>query len=275
MHDVMQSPRSFYTTPQGLATAARVAAAMRRIWPMLGGLSVLGVGDASACLAHLGDAGTRRLAASILSGPPAGGRADAVPLCVADECSLPFCDGAFDRLVLVHALRARTNPLPVLREASRVMKDDGRLLLAIPSRLAGRTRLRGTPFAADTAWTRGGIRQALAAAMLRPERWDEALFLPVWPGAGAGPVFGAVASLFTRLGGMSSMHGLSVDRVGRLVCPGAAGVILVEAVRDVYCARPVASGTGRRWLSRVVMPAHGAAREHTRDDTPHGLNTLP
>ncbi|MBO1323784.1 class I SAM-dependent methyltransferase [Acetobacter sp. TBRC 12305] len=276
MPDVTQSPQSFYTTPQGLASVSQVADAMVRIWPGLGGLSVLGVGNAAPYLFRLGDSGTRRIAAwtawdANTDMPPAC----PVPACIADECGLPFQDGEFDRLVLVHALGARANPLPVLREASRVMKDDGRLLLVIPSRLAGRARLRKTPFGADAAFTRGGVRQVLAAAMLRPERWDEALFLPVRPGAGAGRG-GVLPSLMARLGGGSSTHRrLSVDRIGRIVCPGAGSLILVEAVRDVYFAQPVTSGRrGRRWFSRVVLPAAGTARQGAQDDLAHGPRRL-
>ena len=246
MQYVTQSPESFYGTPQGHVCATLVGERMRWLWPDLHGLHVAGMGWAGPCLAQLDEGGgqyvaingwstTTRLAAR-------AGRLYGVPACEAEITATPFRTGAFDRVVLVHALRGRDNPLPALREAARIMREDGRLLLAVPSRLLGCSRLHGTAFAQDRAFTRRAVRRVLAAAMLRAERWDELLFMPAW------------------LACRSVSGGRRMDVAGKVLCPGAGGVLLVEAVHDLYSARPLPVTGLRRWLARAVMPQPGAAR---------------
>ena len=51
--------------------------------------------------------------------------------CTVEEDALPFPDLMFDKVLLVHGLEAADNARRMLREVWRVLKDDGRLLIAI------------------------------------------------------------------------------------------------------------------------------------------------
>lgn len=244
MQDFTPACENFYTTPKGQVCTTLVAERMRWLWPDLRGQAVLGVGMAAPYLAMLGDPQTNKMAVCpkslLLAG--AGQALSGVVTCQSNPCDLPFQDAVFDRVVLVHALRGAENFVPQLREAARVLQDDGRLMLLVPNRLAGPWRLRGSPFAADRAFTRRGLRSLLAAAMLRAERWDEALFLPVGPSC------------------RSVQAGRRADIAGKVLCPGGGSLLLVEAVRDMYSVRPVGLTARRRWLSRLAVPVAGAAR---------------
>ncbi|MGG6428813.1 class I SAM-dependent methyltransferase [Acetobacter ghanensis] len=240
MQDAMSREESFYRTPSGKVCVGLLGERMRWFWPELKNLAVLGLGGATPYLHAIGDETTLRIGACF-----ARSQADTSFLpgrcCVADPASLPFEPQKFDRIVLVHTLQGRENPVSLLRAAARVLKDDGRLLMVVPSRLGGRARLRRTPFARDMAFTRPKLRQVLAAAMLRAEQWDEAVFLPV-----------SQACRTIR-------RGRQMDIAGKVLCPGGGSLILVEAVPDMYSALPLSVQRKKGWLARMGMSTAGTA----------------
>jgi ubiquinone/menaquinone biosynthesis C-methylase UbiE len=61
-----------------------------------------------------------------------------VDLVVRDSADLGFPDKAFDTVTVVAALNHIPNRLDALREAHRVLKDDGRLVITMIGPLAGR-----------------------------------------------------------------------------------------------------------------------------------------
>ena len=249
MQNAMPREESFYGTPSGKVCVSLLGERMRWFWPELKNQTVLGLGGALPYLPTIGDSSTLRTGACF--GPM---RADTLlqpaPHCVVDPAALPFESQTFDRIVLVHALHERENPLTVLRSAVRALKDDGRLLMVVPSRLGGRARLRRTPFARDTAFTRPRLRQLLAAAMLRAEQWDEAVFLP--------------ASQACR----TLRRGRRLDIAGKVLCPGGGSLILVEAVPDMYSALPLSVHHKKGWLARMRMSAAGMAGAPRTGKTP-------
>ncbi|MFH7810992.1 MULTISPECIES: class I SAM-dependent methyltransferase [Acetobacter] len=238
MQNAMPCEECFYGTPPGRVCVSLLGERMRWFWPELKNQSVLGLGGAVPYLHALGDASTLRIGASF-----GAMRGEMVlqpgPCCVVDPASLPFEPQRFDRIVLVHALQGRENPLTVLRSAARALKDDGRLLMVVPSRLGGRARLRRTPFARDAAFTRPRLRQLLAAAMLRAEQWDEALFLPA----------SQVCHTLRR--------GRRMDIAGKVLCPGGGSLILVEAVPEMYSALSLPVQRKKGWFARMRTPLAG------------------
>ncbi|MFT8418766.1 MAG: methyltransferase domain-containing protein [Acetobacter sp.] len=248
MQNATPREESFYGTPSGKVCVGLLGERMRWFWPELKNQSVLGLGGAAPYLHMVGDGSTLRIGAYL------GGTREMAcqsgQCCVVDPASLPFEEQRFDRIMLVHALQGRENPVTVLRSAARALKDDGRLLMVVPSRLGGRARLRRTPFARDTAFTRPKLRQLLAAAMLRAEQWDEAVFLP--------------ASQACR----TLRRGRRMDIAGKVLCPGGGSLILVEAVADVYSALPLSVQHKKGWLARVRMPATGMAGSHRAGKAP-------
>jgi len=219
----------FYGTTRGAVAARLLRERLLALWPDLRGQSVLGVGFAAPYLRVW-----RPQAARCIAVTPAQMGATRWPLgepclsCTAEEDALPFPDMSFDRVILVHGLEAAENARRLLRETWRVLKDDGRLLVVAPNRAGVWAYVERTPFGHGQPYSFGQLGRLLAASLYRVERRDTVLWLPP-----IGPrLMLRSADLF--------------ERAGRRLMPGMAGVILSEAVKDVYAAMPLKPAPRRR-----------------------------
>lgn len=219
----------FYGTTRGAVAARLLRERLLTMWPDLHGQSVLGIGFAAPYLRLW-----RGQAARCIALTPAQMGATRWPLgepclaCTAEEDSLPFHDLSFDRVLLVHGLEAADNARRLLRETWRVLKDDGRLLVVAPNRTGIWAYSERTPFGHGQPYSFGQLGRLLAASLYRVERRDTVLWMPP-----VGPrLVLRSADLF--------------ERSGRRLMPGMAGVILTEAVKDVYAAMPVKASLRRR-----------------------------
>jgi SAM-dependent methyltransferase len=231
---------SFYASRGGEAAARLVAARLAALWPALPGCSVLGLGWAAPYLG-LWRAEARRCIGLVPEHLP-GAQPLAQPLAppeipratlVAEEDRLPFPDGSFDRVLLVHGLEAAENARRLLREVWRVLRDDGRVMLVVPNRTGLWAHLDRTPFGHGQPYSRGQIERLLARHLFRAERRDAALFVPPY---GLGRIGSAAPVL---------------EGAGRVLCPRLAGVIIVEAEKDLFATVPAGAVRPRR---RVVAP---------------------
>ena len=219
----------FSGTARGAVTARLLRERLTVLWPDLSGQSVLGIGFAAPYLRLW-----RERAARCIALTPAQMGAARWPVgapnlsCTAEEDALPFPDLMFDRVLLVHGLEAAESARRMLRETWRVLKDDGRLLVIAPNRSGMWAHLESTPFGHGQPYSFGQIGRLLAASLYRVERRDTALYLPPsnW-----------------RL----VLRGSPVlERTGRRLLPGFAGVTITEAVKDIYAAMPVQAVARRR-----------------------------
>ncbi len=228
---------SFYASRGGETAARLVAARLAALWPALPGRSVLGLGWAAPYLGLwraearccIGLVPAHMPGAQPLS-PPETPRATLV----AEEDRLPFPDDSFDRVLLVHGLEAADNARRLLREVWRVLRDDGRVMLVVPNRAGLWAHLDRTPFGHGQPYSRGQIERLLARHLFRAERREAALFVPPY-----------------GLGRMGSATPV-LEGAGRALCPRLAGVIIVEAEKDLFAAVPAGAVRLRR---RVVAPA--------------------
>lgn len=219
----------FYGSACGGVTARVLRERLSAMWPDLCGLSLLGIGysvpylrlwreDALRCIAltpaHIGVARWPTGVANLS--------------CTAEEEALPFADLSFDCILLVHGLETAENARRLLREVWRVLKDDGRLLIVAPNRSGMWAYWDGTPFGHGLPYSMGQLSRLLAAGLFRVERRDAALWMP----PSRLRVLLRSAALF--------------ERAGRRMMPGLAGVMLTEAVKDVYAAMPLATVPRRR-----------------------------
>jgi SAM-dependent methyltransferase len=218
------SVAAFYVTPRGGVAADVLRDRMRAFWPDLHGMSVLGIGFATPYL-PLWQANAYRCIDAIAApfGPASPGHA-----CLVAEDHMPFPDLSFDRILLVHGLEHADDARRLLREAWRVLKDDGRLLVAVPNRHGLWAHFEATPFGHGTPYSARQIAGVLASAMFRPERRDAALFVPPFN-----------ARLLLR--GWPAW-----EQIGHAIAPDLAGVLLTEAVKDAYAAMPIADGLRRQ-----------------------------
>ncbi len=219
----------FYASTQGAVVAMLLRERMQLLWPRLARQNVLGIGYAQPYLRLWRDDAERVIALTparmgVAAWPPGGPGLS----CTAEEDALPFPDLSFDRVLLVHGLEAADNTRRLLREAWRVLRDDGRLLVVAPNRRGMWAHVESTPFGQGQPYSPGQIGRLLTSAMFRVERRDTALFLPP-----------------TRLHMVLRAAPL-YERWGRYLAPQFAGVTLSEAVKDVYAAAPVRGVAQRR-----------------------------
>lgn len=221
----------FYATPAGQVAARLVRARLRELWPELRGQSVLGLGHAGPYLDLWRGQAARLVALQPRQlGLPCGRRAPEAglgeggalgALTLAEEEALPFPDLSFDRVLLIHGLEVAENARRLLREAWRVLRDDGRLLVVVPNRRGIWAHVETTPFGHGQPYSAGQLGRLLARHLFRVERRDAALFLPPFR---------------HRL----LLRGAELwELAGRALCPPRfAGLAIVEAEKDLFAGQP-------------------------------------
>lgn len=245
---------AFYASAGGETAARLVRARLARLWPALPGMTVLGIGHATPYLglwqaeARVSIAMTTAQHSASWAGPgaapssptPAGEVPAPARPCtalVAEEETLPFADSSIDRILLIHGLEAAENARRLLREAWRVLRDDGRLMIVVPNRLGIWAQLERTPFGHGQPYSSGQLTRLLARHLFRVEVEDAALFLPPY--------------------GLRLLRATAptVEQAGRALCPRIAGVAIVEAEKDLFSAMPTGAIALRR--RRVIVAANG------------------
>ncbi len=219
----------FYATARGAVAARLLRERLADFWPDLTGQTVLGLGYPLPYLRLWRETAARCVAVIPAQAGAARWPAGAPNLtCTAEEDALPFADLSFDRILMIHGLETAENARRLLRELWRVLKDDGRLLIVAPNRRGPWAYLESTPFGHGQPYSSGQLGRLLAGALFRVERRDTALHLP--PSRRRVVLRGAML----------------LERSGRRVAPGLAGVTITEAVKDVYAALPLRAVPRRR-----------------------------
>lgn len=235
MRRSIEELRAFYGEPSGVLVRRLLAQRLHHAWGEATNCDVLGIGYATPWLDAL--LGARRIVAAM----PAGQGVEAWPTVgknrsvLVEDHHLPFAAGAFDRLLLMHALEEADDARLVLSEAVRVMAPAGRMILVVAARGGLWSRAESTPFGHGRPFTRGQLEHLVRDAGLEPTAWSQTLYMPPW------------APLLPFADGF--------EHVGRRIAPGTAGVILLEATRRAY-ARIPANGVARsvQDRSRVLAP---------------------
>src|SRR6266550_246168 len=213
--------RDFYRTGLGQVARRMIRDAIRRVWPDVRAMRLLGIGYAPPFLPAL-SAETERTVAlmpaalGVLGWSPEGRNL----VTLAEEGELPFADYSIDRVLLVHALETSEEVGAMLKEVWRVLAGGGRLLIVVPNRRGIWARLDRTPFGSGRPYTLSQLSQ-----LLRDEQ-------------------------FTPVGSDTAW-----ERIGRSWFPTFAGVLLVEATKQIY-AKPAAVRAPRRRLVYAPAP-HG------------------
>ena len=230
--------RDFYRTALGQVARRMIRRAVQRVWPELRGMRLLGVGYATPFLAALTSDTERTIGVmpaslGVLPWPPEGRNL----VSLADEGELPFADYSIDRILLVHALETSEEVRAMLKEIWRVLAGGGRLLIVAPNRRGIWARLDRTPFGSGRPYTASQLSQLLRDEQFTPVGFDAALFIPP-----------ASSRVMLR-------SAAAWERIGRRWFPTFAGVLLVEATKQIY-AKPNAAKAPRRRLVYAPAP-HG------------------
>ena len=227
--------RDFYATSLGRVAGRLVRRRIREIWPDLTRRRVLGLGYGPPYLQPLLE-NAERVMAAMPAGQgvihwPRGGPNRAV---LVDEAELPFADNSVDRILLVHSVENSEQLRSMLREVWRVLSDSGRMLAVVPNRHGIWARLERTPFGHGHPFTPGQLSRLLRDCLFTPTQEAGALFMPP---ARSRMVLGAAAAW---------------EKTGSRWFPRFAGVVLMEAGKQIYAASPVTSPARRR---TVEVPA--------------------
>jgi SAM-dependent methyltransferase len=211
--------RAFYATPLGRVTRQLISRKIQEAWQGGRGLDVLALGYATPFLDALRPGATRVVAAM-----PAAQGVEAWPAglrnlsCLVDEAALPMPNALFDRVLAVHALEESDSPLALLREVWRVLAPSGRVIMTVTARHGLWADAENSPFGHGRPFSRGQLERLLREADLEPAGWTRALYAPPLPWAWR--------------------WAEGFEQVGARLWPPFAGVILMEAVKRTFAARP-------------------------------------
>src|ERR1700754_812646 len=125
----------------------------------------------------------------------------------------------------------------MLREMWRVLAPEGRLLLIVPNRRGLWARFDTTPFGYGRPYSRRQLERLLTGAMFTPLEWSGALYM-------------LPSDRMLR-------WATAFERVGSRLWPAFAGVIIVEARKELMGALP-AGARARR--ATQLAPADGALK---------------
>ncbi len=237
--------RDFYQTALGLVARRMIRRSIRGIWPDLHAMRLLGIGYATPFLSAI-SAGTERTVALMPASQGVLGWSldDGNLVALAEESELPFADYSIDRVVLVHALETSEAAGPLLKEIWRVLAGGGRLLIVAPNRRGIWARLDRTPFGSGRPYTMSQLSHLLREELFAPVGTATALFVP--PSRDRVVLRSATAW----------------ERLGKRWFPTFAGVVLIEAGKQIY-AKPAAVRAPRHRL--VYAPAtHGLSHRNGR-----------
>jgi SAM-dependent methyltransferase len=230
--------RDFYRGALGQVARRMIRRAIQRVWPDLHGMRLLGIGYATPFLSALSGDTERTIAVmpatlGVLRWPTEGRNR----VTLAEEGELPFADYSIDRVLLVHAIETSDEVRAMLKEIWRVLAGGGRVLVVAPNRRGIWARLDRTPFGSGRPYTMSQLSQLLRDEQFTPIGSDTALFIPP----------------STRR--MMLRSAAAWERIGKRWFPTFAGVLMVEATKQIY-AKPAAVRAPRRRLVYTPAP-HG------------------
>jgi SAM-dependent methyltransferase len=229
--------RDFYRTPLGQVARRMIRRAVRQMWPDMHGTRLMGIGYPAPFLSAISVDTERTVALmpaslGVLAWPPDGANL----ALLADEGELPFADYSLDRVLLVHALETTEQAGTMLKEVWRVLAGGGRLLVVVPNRRGIWARLDRTPFGSGRPYTTSQLSQLLRDELFTPVATGAALFVP------------------PSRSRMMLRSARAWERIGTRWFPTFAGVVIVEATKQIY-AKPAAARAPRR-RRFVYKPAH-------------------
>jgi SAM-dependent methyltransferase len=229
--------RDFYARPLGGMVRRLLTHRIRARWRRTHGGTLVGLGFASPYLGAF-----RSEAARVGALMPAGQGAllwpasGPVQTILVEEDSLPLPDACVDNLLAVHCLEASEHARALLREIWRVLKPEGRLLIVVPNRRGVWARLDRTPFGHGQPYSSAQLKRLLSDALFTPVDWNAALYMP--------PVD---RPLILR-------SAMALERLGARLWPAFAGVIIVEAKKELVA--PIGKVSRARVLKELV-PVRG------------------
>lgn len=233
----------FYRSHLGGVARGFISARLTQAWGDGSDLAIAGFGYANPYLELFAGA-QRRLAFS----PSAQGvirwparERNSVSLnnaSLVGEVSWPLPDACLDRLLIMHGLEESPDPQRLMREAWRVLVDDGRMIIVVAHRRGLWSMVDATPFGAGRPYLKRQLNGLIESALFRATKWSSALYFP--------PVNTKLLLRAAR----------AWERAGARVWPGLGGVLMVEASKDMMAPTGLVRSTQKRSLRPVIANPH-------------------
>jgi SAM-dependent methyltransferase len=235
--------KEFYATRRGQTARRIIRSAIRTMWPKIGGEVLLGLGFATPVLGIYREEAERVIALmpasqGVIAWPSDGKRL----VGVTEEPELPLADNSVDRIILLHALELSEELHPMMGEVWRVLRPQGRLLAVAPNRRGLWSRLERTPFGHGHPFTGAQLTRLLRDHGFVPLQQKMALYVPP-----------SRSRMILRTAGLW-------QKLGRHFARPFGGVLLIEAEKEIYAARPVSRRARRKILSPASSPIPAGAR---------------
>lgn len=240
----------FYQSHLGHAAQHILRRRLREIWPDVTGMSLLGIGYATPYLRpFMSQAGRVTAIMPAGQGVIHWPREEPSLTALADEGDLPIADLSVDRLILIHSLECSEQLRRMLRECWRVLSGNGRLLVVAPNRRGLWARFERTPFGHGTPYSRTQLTRLLRDMTFTPLQSRTALFMPP-----------SRRRLMLRSAPVW-------ERIGSHLVPSFAGVLMVEATKQIYAGNPEPGRVRRRHLLTTGKPAPASQNSSERAGT--------
>lgn len=233
MHVDVADLKDFYATPLGQVVRRALARRIRAHWQSPSGGTLVGLGYGAPLLgAFRGE--VRHLAALMPAGQGAlvWPRVGTKLVSLVEEERLPLRDNSVDRVLVAHGLEVALRPGAYLREIWRVLAAEGSLLMVVPNRRGVWARIDTTPFGQGRPYSRSQLERLLRDALFTPVGWDGALHFP--------PIDRRIVLRAAT----------AVERIGARISPAFAGVIVVEARKELVA--PLGKRVPARALRELV-----------------------
>jgi SAM-dependent methyltransferase len=242
--------REFYAGRLGHVARRLVAHRLRTRFKGVRGQTVLGLGYAVPYLDGWREEAERIIAfmpaaRGVLHWPQEGAGLTAL----VDDSDLPLLDGSIDVALVVHEIELSEQLPHMLRELWRVLAPQGRVLFIVPNRRGMWARFDWSPFGHGRPFSKQQLTEILRSQNFAPTGWANALFVPP----------------FDR--GFFIRSAPAWERIGLWVSPGFSGILIVEAVKQVYAA----SRVRKRKLVPKFEPQIAPVPALRRAPTPPGL----
>ena len=234
--------RDFYSRPIGAVVRRLVGRQIRKLWPNVTGDRLVGLGYATPYLRQFRDEATATVGAmpgaqGVVRWPSDGPGSTTL----VDEVALPFADASIDRVLIVHGVETVDAVKSMLREVWRVLVPGGRLIIVATNRSGLWARVDTTPFGHGRPFSKKQLSLLLREGLFSPAGWSQALFMPPFR-----------LALLIR-------SAIWWERLGAVFWPGFSGVVMVEAVKEMYAMVPAKEPglAARLRPGLVVTPANG------------------
>lgn len=224
----------FYSSPLGIKVATAINSILEAVWVPHKNATVLGVGFAQPFLEPFQDRVNRLM---VFMPAPQGAvawpynRDNATTLI--EETLWPLADQSVDHLLIVHCLEFSADKENVLKEAWRVLKPQGELIVMVPNRLGMWAHSTLTPFGYGTPYAVSQLSDTLTTASFKIKKVHQGLFM-----------LPSNKPFFLK-------KFLWLEKIVRTLSNRMGGVIICQAVKEVY---GLVSPPKLTWSAKIFRP---------------------